>query len=207
MTQSECLLIDYGVGNIFSITQAIEACGFNVKLSRDSKEIREATHVILPGVGAFAHAKEKLDAFELSEPLIDYASNGGYLLGICLGMQLLFSRSFEYGTHEGLNVIQGDVDCIKNRASTIRVPLIGWHPLHGVKDSNLFNDIDEQNYCFVHSFECLPKDDQLLSSYVLIDNLKICSSVSQGNISGVQFHPEKSGVAGLKFLNNFMSQN
>ena len=161
----------------------------------------------ITGVGAFAHAKEKLDAFELSEPLIDYASNGGYLLGICLGMQLLFSRSFEYGTHEGLNVIQGDVDCIKNRASTIRVPLIGWHPLHGVKDSNLFNNIDEQNYYFVHSFECLPKDDQLLSSYVLIDNLKICSSVSQGNISGVQFHPEKSGVAGLKFLNNFMSQN
>ena len=206
MTQSECLLIDYGVGNIFSITQAIEACGFKVKLSRDAKEIRHATHVILPGVGAFAHAKGKLDAFELSEPLKDYASSGGYLLGICLGMQLLFSRSFEYGSHEGLNIIQGDVNYIKNRAPTIRVPLIGWQPLQGVKDSKLFANIDEQNYYFVHSFECLPNNERLLSSYVQIDELEVCSSVSQGNISGVQFHPEKSGVAGLKLLNNFMSQ-
>ena len=206
MTQNKCLIIDYGVGNIFSITQAIEACGFDVELSRDPREISKASHVILPGVGAFAHAKEKLDANELTDPLVEYASSGGYLLGICVGMQLLFSRSFEYGLHKGLNIIEGDVDYIKARASTARVPVIGWQPLQGTKDSNLFANIAEPNYYFVHSFECLPDNDRLISSYVLIDNLKICSSVSQGSITGVQFHPEKSGVVGLQFLHNFMSQ-
>jgi len=206
MTQNKCLLVDYGVGNIFSITQAIEACGFDVELSNDVKKIRDASHVILPGVGAFSHAKDKLDAFELTEPLRQYAQNGGFLLGICIGMQLLFSEGFEYGTHQGLDIIRGKVNSIKKRASSVRVPVIGWQSVKVTKDNALFADIEEQNYYFVHSYECLPEDDGLISGYMSLDDIQICASVTQEHVSGVQFHPEKSGAAGLKFLHNFMSQ-
>lgn len=206
MTKNKCLLVDYGVGNIFSITQAIKACGFDVELSNDAKKIRDASHVILPGVGAFSHAKDKLDAFELTEPIRQYAQNGGYLLGICVGMQLLFSEGFEYGTHPGLDIIKGKVDSIKKRASSSRVPVIGWQSVKVMKDNGLFADIEEQNYYFVHSYECLPEDYGLVSSCVRLNSIEICASITQGHVSGVQFHPEKSGVAGLKFLHNFMSQ-
>ena len=206
MTQNKCLLVDYGVGNIFSITQAIEACGFDVELSSDVKKIRNASHVILPGVGAFSHAKDKLDAFQLTEPLRIFAQNGGFLLGICVGMQLLFSEGFEYGTHKGLNIIRGKVDSIKKRAPSMRVPVIGWQFVEVMTDNALFADIEKQNYYFVHSYECLPEDDGLVSGCVPLDDIEICASVTQGHVSGVQFHPEKSGAAGLKLLHNFMSQ-
>lgn len=207
MRLNKCLLVNYGVGNIFSITQALNACGYDVEISRDPKKIREASHVIFPGVGAFSHAKEKLKAFELIEPLKEYAQSGGFLLGICVGMQLLFSKSFEYGEYSGLDIIEGNVENIKKRISNVRVPVIGWQNLNVIDNNTLFNEISEPNYYFVHSYECRPANCKNSSSYVQFYDIEICASVTQGNVSGVQFHPEKSGKSGLKLLDNFMKQH
>lgn len=205
MSVNKYLIVDYGVGNIFSINQAIKKCGYDVELSRDLQKIKDASHVILPGVGAFSYAKTKLDSFDLAEPIREYSQNGGNLLGICVGMQLLFSKSYEYGVHDGLNLISGTVDAVAKRNIDVRVPIIGWHKACVKEGARLFDGIDVPSFYFVHSYECLPEDEDVTSSYIQIGDATICASVVQGQTTGVQFHPEKSGVYGLKFLQNFLS--
>ena len=205
MSSNKSVLVDYGVGNIFSIKQAVEACGHDIELSRDPDKIKQASHVILPGVGAFSHAIEKLEGFGLAQPIREYSQNGGNLLGICVGMQLLFSKSYEYGEHDGLDLISGSVDNIKKRNGNMRVPIIGWQAVHTHDNTKMFEGVDVPNFYFVHSYECLPEDKNLISSHVQIGETNICTSISQGNTTGVQFHPEKSGKFGLKFFQNFIS--
>lgn len=206
MKNKRCLLVDYGVGNIFSIRQAVEACGFSLELSRDPRKIRDASHVILPGVGAFSHAVKMLETFDLIETLREYSINGGKLLGICVGMQLLFSKSYEHGEHLGFNLIEGAVESVTNRNTDIRVPIIGWYPLLPTDREGLFGGIDKPHFYFVHSYECLPRNKDVVAGYVQLDKAKICASVVMENTVGVQFHPEKSGEAGLRFLSNFVSK-
>lgn len=204
--KKRCLLVDYGVGNVFSIRQAVEACGFNIELSKDSRKIKDASHVILPGVGAFSHAIKMLETFDLIDSIQEYSKNGGNLLGICVGMQLLFSKSYEHGEHLGLNIIDGEVASVKIRNSDIRVPIIGWHPLLLSDNSGVFDGIDKPNFYFVHSYECLPRNKDLVAGYTQFDQTEICASVVMENTVGVQFHPEKSGESGLRFLSNFVAK-
>jgi glutamine amidotransferase len=204
MKSINCIIVDYDVGNIFSIRQAVEALGYRVEVTRDPKAISNASHVILPGVGAFSHAKSKLDDHGLSEVVREYSLNGGNLLGICVGMQLLFSESYEYGEHKGLGLIPGKVDAIKKRINHARVPLIGWQELMPSADTSVFDHIELPNFYFVHSYECLPEDPLCITSFVAAYGNKICASVKDRNTIGVQFHPEKSGESGLRFLHNFL---
>ena len=202
----KCIVVDYGVGNIFSIMKSIAAVGHEPELSRDPATIKNATHVILPGVGAFKHASDKLKNLGLNECLKQFSTDGGNLLGICVGMQLLFTKSFEGGTHTGLNLIEGEVREIKQRVKNIRTPIIGWQEITSKQTSFPLDSEHGKLFYHVHSFECFPKDESVITSTYKIQKQEVCSSVRKQNTIGVQFHPEKSGKNGLRFIKNFLEQ-
>ena len=196
-------IIDYGVGNLFSLASSLKSLGLETKVTRDAAAIRAADHIILPGVGAFADAMAKLEATGLV-PVIKQEVERKPLLGICLGMQLLFEKSYEYGEHAGLGFIQGEVCPLEPDLAdkSLKVPQIGWNALHIVKDDPLFQYIREGEYVYyVHSYYGKNCTESTLATSEY--SIPVTGAVRAGKVYGTQFHPEKSSKYGLKILENF----
>lgn len=197
------VIIDYGVGNLFSLTQSFKAIGVEAIVSGDKEVIKKADKIILPGVGAFGDASDKLFSSGLAEVVIEQANKGTPLLGICLGMQLLFERGFEYGEHKGLALIKGSIKPIQDVIpKDYKVPHIGWNSLTLTqKDNPLFKYINDGDFVyFVHSFYGADCDSVIATTEY---GAPLTAVVAKNNVYGCQFHPEKSGEVGLKILKAF----
>ena len=196
-------IIDYGVGNLFSLQSSFKAIGEEAFVSGDAGELSRADRLVLPGVGAFEDAAAKLRTSGLDSFVRDQAAAGKPLLGICLGMQMLFEKSFEYGEHEGLGLLKGQVVSMAGKINPeLKIPHMGWNALE-VKQGRLLADVDGKYVYFVHSFFAEGCEDSL--SAVTEYDIPITAAVEQGNIFGCQFHPEKSGNVGLSILQKFCS--
>lgn len=196
-------IVDYGVGNLFSLISSFKKIGADIVVTADPEVISNADRIILPGVGAFEDAAKKLRDSGLDKVIIKEAQNGKKLMGICLGMQMLFERSYEYGTHEGLGLLKGSIVPMQNSIPVgLKIPHIGWNALHFTRESNLFKYINN-NDCvyFVHSFYATDCDDSVIATAEY--GKELTAAVQKGNIMGCQFHPEKSGEVGLNILRAF----
>ena len=196
-------VIDYGVGNLFSLCSSLEAIGAESVVTSSPDVIRRADRIILPGVGAFGDAAEKLFASGLADAVISEAAAGKPLLGICLGMQMLFDKSYEYGEYRGLGLIHGDIKPISDVIpSHFKIPHIGWNALNFVGDKNeIFKYLSEGDFVyFVHSFYGANCNDVIATTDY---GYPLTAAVAKGNVYGCQFHPEKSGDVGLKILKAF----
>lgn len=196
-------ILDYGVGNLFSLCSSLKYIGADAIVTGNPEEIKKADKIILPGVGAFADAAAKLKNSGLDILLKEEAKKGKDIMGICLGMQLLFEKSFEYGEYEGLGFLKGSVVPMQGYINEeLKIPHIGWNQLHFQKNHKLFKYINE-NDCvyFVHSFFATNCDDSVIATTEY--GKELTAAVAKDNIMGCQFHPEKSGEVGLKILKAF----
>ncbi len=194
-------IIDYGVGNLFSLCSSCKAIGEEAFVSGDASELAKADRLILPGVGAFEDAAKKLRDTGMADFVRQQAAEGKPLLGICLGMQLLFEKSYEYGCHEGLGLLKGQVVPMEGKLPPeLKIPHMGWNALD-VKGGTLLDGLTGQYVYFVHSFFAENCADSL--SAVTEYGIPITAAVEKGNIYGCQFHPEKSGNVGLGILRKF----
>lgn len=194
-------IVDYGVGNLHSVKRAFEQVAPKVEITSDAAGILKAERLVLPGVGAFGHCMEELKQRGLTEAIIKFAESGRPFLGICVGMQIMRAVGEEFGEHKGLGLLPGRVQKIKAGI----LPVIGWMELEKTRDwkETIFNDTPEgSSVYFVHSFAAQP-DDFLLAQYEY-DGIKITAAVSKNNLTGVQFHPEKSGKVGINMLKAFV---
>ena len=196
-------IVDYGVGNLYSLTCSLGHIGAQCVVTRDEQTLRGAEKIILPGVGAFGDAADKLRALNLDGLLKQQAALGKPFLGVFLGMQLLFEQGFEYGTHQGLGLIRGKVIPLAPEAKGLKVPHMGWNSLNIAKPGDpLMTGIKQGDYVyFVHSFYAADCEDALVATADY--GAKVAGVVRNGNVCGTQFHPEKSGEVGLKILASF----
>lgn len=204
------IIIDYGIGNILSIKNAISFHGYSPIVTSDHKEIEKASHIILPGVGAFPSAMKKLSELNLIEAILKAKDNQSYLLGICLGMQLLFTNSEEFESTKGINLIKGNIIKLNkfNPEFNSKLPNIGWR---NCEVDSLKNGIDilkdtssHDEFYFVHSYGLTDYEKDLNVSKSNYKNIKFPAIINHKNIYGCQFHPEKSGPQGLKIIKNFL---
>ena len=197
-------IIDYGVGNLFSLQSSLAAIGETAIITGDPEKILEANRVILPGVGAFGDAAKKLSDSELDSVIKKCVENKTPLLGICLGMQLLFDESYEYGRHRGLGLIPGKVVAMEGSIpKNLKIPHIGWNSLSFPQKGRLFEGFSREPYVyFVHSYYLKAEEDIVTARTEY--GVSIDASVEKGNLFACQFHPEKSSEAGLKILENFV---
>lgn len=196
-------IVDYGVGNLFSLISSFNKIGAEIVVTADPQVISDADGIILPGVGAFEDAARKLRDSGLDKVIVEQAQKGKKLMGICLGMQMLFQQSYEYGCHEGLGLLKGNIVPMKDSIpADLKIPHIGWNALHFTKESNLFKYIN-QNDCvyFVHSFYATDCDDSVIATAEY--GKELTAAVQKDNVMGCQFHPEKSGEVGLNILRAF----
>lgn len=207
-------VVDYGIGNIFSVSRALETCGAEVRLCERAEEVLAADRLVLPGVGAFARGMLGLAERGLVAPLQDYARSGRPLLGICLGMQMLFETSAEFGVHAGLGLIEGKIAAIEpglEDGVPRKVPHIGWSPLllppaRAGWDGTLLQDVaPETPAYFVHSYTAVPAHEAHRLADAAYGEARIAAAVRKGQIYGCQFHPEKSGATGLAILRSFLA--
>ncbi len=205
-------IVDYGVGNLLSVVRALEKCGANALLTNDAKSIIEANRLILPGVGAFSKGMEGLIKRELIEPIKIFSTKERPFLGICLGMQMMFERSNEFGSHLGLGFIPGEVVAIPSTTITgelHKIPHIGWNGLLYPTITTDWNNTilksvrQFDSVYFVHSFAANPTHEENLLANCKYNGRVLSSVVQSDNMYGCQFHPEKSGPIGLKILENF----
>ena len=196
-------IIDYGVGNLFSLKSSFGAIGFDTVVTSDPEILRSADKIILPGVGAFADAARKLSDTGLDKVVKELAASGKPLMGICLGMQMLFDKSLEYGEHKGLGLIPGSIVPMEGRIPReLKIPHIGWNALRFKQDRKLFKHIKNGDFVyFVHSYYAADCDSSVTS--VTEYGADITATVERGNVYGCQFHPEKSGNVGLNILKAF----
>ena len=197
-------IVDYGVGNLLSLKSSFAAIGERVVVTSDPEVLRAAERIILPGVGAFGDAAKKLRDSGLDRIVIEQAKTGKPLLGICLGMQLLFDKGFEYGEHEGLGLIKGEIRPIADvTPQDLKIPHIGWNALHfGAEKSPLFKYLKEGDFVyFVHSYYGAKCADSVIATAEY--GAELTAAVGNGNVYGCQFHPEKSGTVGLNILRAF----
>lgn len=188
-------IANYGIGNILSVQRAFEHLGAQVILAHTAKEIRNAQRLVVPGVGAFKNCMDALESFDIKNTLIEFANSGKPYLGICVGMQMLMDKSFEFGEHPGLGIIAGDVKKIDVIGQ--RVPFIGWKKIEMNKKFG--------TYYFIHSYQAIPAyRENLLATYAL-DKSQITAAIIKNNVLGVQFHPEKSAEDGLRLLKYFLT--
>lgn len=198
----EIAIIDYGMGNIASVKNSIDFLGHSATLVEDPIKVNDFNTIILPGVGAYGQAMNKLATKGMNKVILDAADKGKKIIGICLGMQLLLSKSFEFGVHDGLGLIEGEVLSMIDKTQ-LRVPHMGWNDIKSVNIKfNGFNG----DYYFVHSYYCQPsnKKDILFETEY---GFNFCSAVKKNNIYGLQFHPEKSQKNGLNLLNYILSDD
>ncbi len=198
-------IIDYGVGNLFSLKSSFSAIGADAVVTSSKSELERAKSIILPGVGAFCDAAKKLKDSGLEDTVISLAKAGKPLMGICLGMQLLFEKSYEYGEHRGLGLIKGEIRPIETVIpKDYKIPHIGWNSLEIRKPTPIFENVKNGEYVyFVHSYYAADCENSVtaVSDY----GAPLTASVQDGNIFGCQFHPEKSGETGLKILRSFVA--
>ena len=200
-------IIDYGVGNLFSLRSSFVKIGADILVTSDPDTIRQADKLILPGVGAFADAAAKLKESGLADLVKELAAAGKPIMGICRGMQLLFEKGFEYGEHKGLGLIQGSIRPIADVIPKgYKVPHIGWNALHFGKEKHpLFRYLEEGDFVyFVHSFYGADCDGAVIATTEY--GAELTAAVACGNVCGCQFHPEKSGSAGLSILRAFCEE-
>lgn len=196
-------VVDYGVGNLFSLTSSLAAIGAESIVTGDPEKIKSADKIILPGVGAFEDARRKLSESGLDKVVIEEARGGKKLFGICLGMQMLFERSYEYGVHEGLGLLRGSVVGMQGRIpAELKIPHIGWNSLNIKKEHPIFKYVKEGEFVyFVHSYYAEGCDESLLATSEY--GRELTAAVALDNVTGTQFHPEKSGEVGLSILKAF----
>ena len=196
-------IVDYGVGNLFSLKSSFAAIGAEVVVTADPAVLTAADKIILPGVGAFEDAANKLRQSGMADLLKKLAAEGKPFMGICLGMQLLFEKSYEFGQHEGLGLLRGSVVPMEGSIpSGLKIPHIGWNALHFTRDSKLLRFIrNEDCVYFVHSFYATDCDDSVIATAEY--GKELTAAVQKDNIMGCQFHPEKSGPVGLNILRAF----
>ena len=196
-------IIDYGVGNLFSLRSSFAAIGHDVIVSGDRAVLEKADKLILPGVGAFEDAAAKLRSSGLDQLVTEKAAAGVPLLGICLGMQLLFEKSFEYGEHAGLGLLKGQVIGMSGKLpANLKIPHMGWNQLTKTKDGLLLKNVRDGEFVyFVHSYFAANCDESVAATTEY--GIPMTAAVEKGNIFGCQFHPEKSGEVGLRILKTF----
>ena len=199
------VIVDYGVGNLFSLKSSLVKIGVEAVVSGEKSVIESATKIILPGVGAFGDASNKLKETGLDKVIIEMAKKGVPVMGICLGMQLLFDKSYEYGEHSGLGLIKGEIRPISEVIpQNLKVPHIGWNALNFKKESKLHKFISNGDYVyFVHSFYATNCEESVVATAEY--GAMLTATVEKGNVYGCQFHPEKSGDVGLNILKAFCS--
>lgn len=199
------VIIDYGMGNLQSVKNALDFLGLESKISSDEEEIRKAKGLILPGVGAFPDAMDTIERLSLDKIIREEVSNNKPLLGICLGMQLLFDKGFEGLERSGLGLLKGNIIKMKDdKENNIKIPHIGWNNLIYNKKDELFNSIEEGEFVYyVHSYFVQDYNNEDLVAYSEYGENKIPGVVRCKNVMGAQFHPEKSGDVGLDILKNF----
>ena len=197
---NQVVIVDYGVGNLRSVQKAFAATGCEAIVSADENELRNAQRLVLPGVGAFAACMKALTERGFDRLVREKARDGTPLLGVCVGMQLLFDESVEFGASAGLGLLRGQVRRFEN---DLVVPHVGWNRIHQKQQHALFDGVVDGSFCyFVHSFYCEPADESVIAGETEY-GARYASVVAYGNICGVQFHPEKSQDVGLRMLKNF----
>ena len=219
--KSPVAIIDYGLGNLFSIQKACEQVGLPAIITSNKEEIMNAACLILPGVGAFGDAMLALKRLDLTQPIQEFVRSDKPVLGICLGLQLLFTESYEFGNHRGLDIIQGEVLRLPNdqHAETpLKVPQVGWNRIYASRNgqtrrndagcpdpwcNTLLDGIENGTFMyFVHSYYVKPLDDTQILTHTVYGDIPFCSGAQKGNIYGFQFHPERSGPIGLQVYKN-----
>ena len=196
-------IIDYGVGNLFSLRSSLDMIGAESVVTSDPETIRSADKILLPGVGAFEDAKRKLSESGLDKLILELVADGKKIMGICLGMQMLFERSLEYGEHKGLGLLSGSVIPMQGTIPPgLQIPHIGWNRLNVVSEHPVFKYTKNGDYVyFVHSYYASGCEDSLLATTDY--GINITAAVAKDNVAGMQFHPEKSGECGLNILRAF----
>ena len=210
MLSKKITIIDYGCGNILNLARAIKFIGYEVDITHDKNKIINSSYVILPGVGAFGNAMKQIEKYNLHNTILEYAKSNKPLLGICLGMQILLTVSYEFGAHEGLGLIERKVIKISNEKNKeIKIPHMGWNEIYPNnnkkewKNKILKNSSIGKSFYFVHSFVCITKDYDSTIAVCNYSDISIPAVVATGNVFGCQFHPEKSADNGLAVLKNF----
>jgi glutamine amidotransferase len=200
---SKIVIIDYGMGNLRNVQKGFERIGFEARLTRSKREINHASAIVLPGVGAFKDCMQNLKKFGLIEPLLQSIEKGKPYLGICLGLQILFSESEEFGSQKGLDLIRGKV--MKFRPGPDhKVPHMGWNTVEIVKDAPILRGVESGDFFyFVHSYYVVPKEKERISTLTTYGR-PFVSSIWKENLFATQFHPEKSQEKGLRILENFV---
>lgn len=194
-------IIDYGCGNLFSLKSSFKRLGISADIVGSANELYKCDRAVLPGVGAFGDAAARLNAGGLAAAVKEL-SKGMPLLGICLGMQLLFDKSYEYGEHDGLGLIHGKVQPLSNIAKGLKIPHIGWNSLNIKRKSKLLEYVNDGDYVyFVHSYYCAECEDSIIATTDY--GGEVTAVVENGHVFGTQFHPEKSGNTGLEILRAF----
>ena len=204
-------IIDYGINNIQSVVQALQYIGVEIKIANKPSELENSKHIIIPGVGAFPVGMKKLKNLGLDEMILTKAKQKSNILGICLGMQMLFTKGYEYGECNGLNLIPGEVLQIpKKMNNEKKLPVIGWRKTTSsllFKENILEKKLNENFFYYLHSYQAIPEKKNNIIAYYERGGSRINAAVAHGNIWGVQFHPEKSGDVGLEFLKGFCNLN
>ncbi len=200
-------VIDYGMGNLRSVQKGFEKVGFEAKVTDDPREVEKAERLVLPGVGAFRDCMANLREGRFVEPILAHVESGRPFLGICLGLQLLFTESEEFGRHRGLGVIPGKVvrfpEGMRGKGEELKVPHMGWNQIAITRSAPIFRGIENgSSVYFVHSFYVVPEDPEVTASETGY-GIPFCSSIWKDNVMATQFHPEKSQQVGLKILENF----
>lgn len=196
-------IIDYGMGNLKSVYNALKKVNFDCQISSEVTDIEMADKLILPGVGAFKDAMDNLQNLDLILPIRKKVNDGCPLLGICLGMQMLFDEGYECELRKGLGFIEGKIK-LMNSKENFKIPHIGWNRLEFNRENKILNNINKESFVYyVHSFMATEMIDENLIAYSKYGDINIPGIVNKGNVYGMQFHPEKSGEVGLKILKNF----
>ena len=208
---SDVTIVDYGASNLHNVQSAFEYLGAKVDVTNDVKKIISSSRIVLPGVGAFSKGMQELRVSGIDDALREIAKKGKPLLGICLGMQMLFDSSMEFGFTSGLGLVAGEIKKInkqENLSRNVKIPHIGWadlFPLNVGWANTIFDDLTHgSSFYFVHSYMAYPDKESQILAICEYDGMQITAGVKKDNIYGCQFHPEKSGKVGLKILNNFL---